>query len=268
MTSTTRLATRARRAFTLIATGVAGLLLLLLMYTVLASLPKPMFAYRATYQNYHVWSDRPIPAEITDVLDDVSKRLRTSVLHDRGKPVEIFFCNEPWRLWLYGRAFTTRLGGAADVWLTRQVFIRASDIPANRIHPPGRGPIADAAQRPLSYFLAHEITHSDVSRRFGRTVMLRYPEWLLEGYADYVGKAGDFDFEENRALFAAGARELDRDRSGLYRGFHLKVAYLLDKKGWTLQQVFARPPADAQLDAWLRAPEQDGVGQLYTPLRD
>lgn len=247
MTSTTK------RVLTLIKTGAAGLLGLLIMYMVLAALPKPMFAYRAVYQNYHVWSDRPIPAEITGVLDDVTRRLRTSVLHDRNTPVEIFFCNEPWRLWLYGRAFSTRLGGAADVWLTRQVFIRASDIPANRIHSPGRGPIADAAQRPLSYFIAHEITHSDVSRSFGRTVMLRYPEWLLEGYADYVGKAGDFDFDANRALYLAGARELDRDRSGLYRGFHLKVAYLLDKKGWTLQQVFERAPAEAELDGWLRA---------------
>ena len=248
--------TPARRIRTFFTAGLAGLLAvlaLLVMYAVLAALPKPMFAYRAVYQNYHVWSDRPIPAEITGVLDDVTRRLRSSVLHDRKRPVEIFFCNEPWRLWLYGRRFSTQLGGAADVWFTRQVFIRASSIDENRIHSPGRGPIADAAQRPLSYFIAHEITHGDVSRSFGRTVMLRYPEWLLEGYADYVGKGGDFDFDANRALFLAGAREMDRGRSGLYRGFHLKVAYLLDKKGWTLQQVFDHAPPEAELDARLRA---------------
>lgn len=233
---------------------LAVLLLPLAAYVLAAAFPKPMFDYRYGYENYRVWSDRPIPDEITRVLDDVTRRLRTSSLHDRETTVEIFFCNEPWRLWLYGRAFSTRLGGAADVWLTRQVFIRASDIPANRIHSPGRRPIADAAQRPLSYFIAHEITHSDVSRHFGRTVMLRYPQWLLEGYADYVGKGGDFDFEEDRVLFAAGASALDHGRTGLYREFHLKVAYLLDKKGWTLQQVFANPPDEAELDARLRAP--------------
>ncbi|SFD00666.1 hypothetical protein [Massilia yuzhufengensis] len=232
--------------------GVASLLAVALLYALIVAIPKPMFPYRAVYQNYQVWSDQPIPAEIAGVLDDVTRRLRTSTVHDRTTPVEIFFCNEPWRLWLYGRRFSTRMGGAADVWLTRQVFIRASDIAANRIHSPGPGPIADAAQRPLSYFIAHEITHSDVSRRFGRTVMLRYPEWLLEGYADYVGKGGDFDFDENRALFLRGAWELGR-KSGLYRGYHLKVAYLLDKEGWTLQEVFARPPGEGELDAWLRA---------------
>jgi hypothetical protein len=254
MIPTTRIPGPARRAGALLARCLAVLLAVASAYALAAAFPKPMFDYRSSYQNYRVWSDQPIPDEIIQVLDDVTRRLRTSSLHDRDTPVEIFFCNEPWRLWFYGRHFSTRMGGAADVWLTRQVFIRASDIAANRIQSPGRGPIADAAQRPLSYFIAHEITHSDVSRHFGRTVMLRYPEWLLEGYADYVGKGGDFDFEDNRALFAAGAGALDRDRSGLYREYHLKVAYLLDKKGWTLQQVFANPPAEQELDARLRAP--------------
>lgn len=197
---------KTRRAFALLETFFAVLLVPLAAYALAAVFAKPMFDYRLTYQNYRVWSDRPIPNEVTDVLDDVTRRLRMSSLHDRGTPVEIFFCNDSWRLWLYGGRFSTRVGGTADVWLTRRVVIRASDIPANRIHTPTGGPLADAAQRPLSYFIAHEITHSDVSRRFGRTVMLRYPEWLLEGYADYVGKGGDFDFEENRALFVLGER--------------------------------------------------------------
>jgi hypothetical protein len=68
-------------------------------------------------------------------------------------------------MWLYGMKFSTRYGGVADVWLTRHVIIRASDIAANQIVPPGPGPIADARHRPLSYFIAHEITHIDLSRR-------------------------------------------------------------------------------------------------------
>ncbi|RLM49245.1 hypothetical protein DVK02_17885, partial [Halobellus sp. Atlit-31R] len=83
------------------------------LYLLVAAFPKPLFAYRSVYQNYHVWSDRPIPNEIADVLDDVTRRLRTSSLHDRETPVEIFFCNESWRLWLYSHAFNARMGGVA-----------------------------------------------------------------------------------------------------------------------------------------------------------
>lgn len=228
------------------------LIAILALYTLVVVFPAPMFKYRAVYQNFQVYSDRPIAPEITSVLDDASRRLQTSALYRADTPVKIFFCNAPWRLWLYGRHFSARIGGAADVWLTRDVFIRASDIAANRIHAPGPLPIADAAQRPLSYFIAHEITHSDVSRRFGRTVMLRYPQWLLEGYADYVGKGGDFDFKDNRKRFIAGTDDLNPRKSGLYREYHLKVAYLLDQRGWTLQQVFDNPPSAAQFDVWLR----------------
>jgi len=233
---------------------LAALLALLILYVAAASFPKPLFAHRLSYENYRVWSDRPIPEEMTAVLDDVTRRLRTSSLHDRALPVEIFLCNESWRLWLYGRSFHAQMGGAADVWLTRQVFIRESDIRANRILAPNGRPLADAARRPLSYFIAHEITHVDISRSFGRTIMLRYPQWLLEGYPDYVAKGGDFDFEENRARFAAGAIELDHARSGLYNEFHLKVAHMLDKQGRTPQQVFAHTPDERALEAVLRAP--------------
>lgn len=241
------------RGMTLLKTCIAGLLGLAVIAVLAIAFPQPAFAYLFVYQNYEVWSDRPIPPTIEPVLDDVTRRWRTSPLYDAATPAQIFICNEPWRMWLYGMHFSTRFGGVADVWLTRHVVIRAADIGANRIVPPGPGPIADASQRPLSYFIAHELTHSDVSRRFGRTVMLRYPEWLLEGYADYVGKAGDFDYAANRAAFLAGAPELDRRTSGLYRGYHLKVAYLLDKQGWTLERLFAAPPAAEEVERRLRS---------------
>lgn len=232
--------------------GAVALLALALLCILAIVFPQPAFGYRIAYQNYEVWSDRPIPPAIVPVLDDVTRRWRTSPLYERTTPAQIFICNAPWRMWLYGMHFSTRFGGVADVWLTRHVVIRAADIEANRILPPGPGPIADAAQRPLSYFIAHELAHADVSRRFGRTMILRYPEWLLEGYADYVAKAGDFDYAANRAAFIAGAPEMDRRKSGLYRGYHLKVAYLLDQQGWSLERLFAEPPADEDLARWLR----------------
>lgn len=227
-------------------------MIVLLAYIVLAAHPEPSFKHRMAYRNFEVWSDRPIPAGITAVLDDATRRWRTSALYDSRTHVRIFFCHEPWRLWFYGGRFDAGIGGAAAGIVVENVFIRASDIDGNRILSPGPGPIADADARPLSYFIAHEITHSDVARRFGRLMMLRYPQWLVEGYPDYVGKGGDFDFDANHRRFMAGDRALRFAESGLYREFHLKTAYLLDKKGVTLAQAFADPPSDAQLESWLR----------------
>ena len=247
---------RARRrhpARTVFKTGAACCAALVVAYLCMLLWPQPFFAHRTVYGIYHVWSDEPIPPQIRPVLDDVTRRLRTSPLHDPKQPVEIYICNAPWRMWVYGMKFRTRYGGIADVWMTRHVIIRASEIAANRIVPPGPGPIPDAGHRPLSYFIAHEITHVDVSRRYGRAMVVQYPKWLMEGYPDYVGKAGDFDFDANRARFLAGDAALDPARSTLYLGYHLRVAYLLDRRHWTLNELFAHPPADADLDGWLRA---------------
>jgi predicted metal-dependent hydrolase len=52
----------------------------------------------------------------------------------------------------------------------------------------GNDVLADAADRPLSYFIAHEAAHVMQSRRFGRLLSLRYPRWLVEGHADLVAK--------------------------------------------------------------------------------
>ncbi len=221
--------------------------LILFIYVGVSAFPQPMFANHRKYQNYEIWSDRPIPPQITQVLDDATRRLNTSDLYDKNSTIRIFFCNASWRLWLYGQHFSDQIGADADTWLTRNIYIRASDIASNQIYAPGGGPIADANQRPLSYFIAHEATHIIESRQFGRLVSVSYPQWLVEGYADYIGKGGDFDFDENYHLFRTGNPLMDFQKSGLYRGFHLEISLLLNKKGQTVRQIFANPPSERAL---------------------
>ena len=225
-----------------------------LAYLTVLAFPQPLFAHTVAYRNYEVWSDRPIDANITRVLDDTSRRLRTSQLYDANQTFRIFICNSSWRLWLYSQHFSAQMGGHADTWLTRNVYIRASDIAANSIRSPGPGPILDAAQRTLSYYIAHEATHVMEARTFGRLMALQKPQWLIEGYADYIGKGGDFDYGENRRLLMSDDSLLDYRRSGLYRRFHLIVALLLDKKNLTIRDVFANPPAEDALLNQLKTP--------------
>jgi hypothetical protein len=239
-----------RRSFNIAGRALGALTIVGLAYGLVLAHPEPMFPYLLNYRNYEIRSDKPIPPQITQVLDDIDRRLQTSNIHKKQVKDRIFFCNAPWRLWLYSGMFSTKVGGSTHL-LTQNIFMRASDIPANRIHSPGPGPIADAVHRPLSYYLAHEVTHADVYRRYSFLTVVRFPQWLSEGYPDYVAKGGDFDFDDNRALFLAQRPELDFHKSGLYRGFHLKVAYLLDKRHLTTEQIFANPPGEATLDAWL-----------------
>lgn len=216
------------------------------LYLGVLAYPQPAFAYHTAYRQFEVWSDRPIDGGITSVLDDTTRRLQTSELYTRDQAFRVFFCNSTWRLGLYG-LLQTKVGGITYSWLTSALYIRASSIAENRIMSPHAGPIADAEHRPLSYFIAHEATHVMQARAFGRLFALRYPTWLNEGYADYVGKGGDFDFDENVGLLRVDSPVLDYARSGMYRGYQLEVAWLLDKNGMSIRSVYANPPQEADL---------------------
>jgi hypothetical protein len=143
-------------------------------------------------------------------------------------------------------ARSTLVGGATDTLFTRNIYIREADIATNRVLI-GGAVLADADARPLSYFVAHEAAHVIQSRRFGRLLSLRYPRWLVEGHADLVAKAGDFDATANRALLWQGDPRLAEDyaRTGLYRRYHLMVLAQLSATGQRAADLFADPPPEA-----------------------
>ncbi len=225
--------------------------LTVLAYLGMVAFPPLMFSNHVNYQNYEVWSDRTIPPQINQVLDDATRRLHTSDLYEPNHKINIFFCNDSWRLLIH--ALDDQSAANTDAWLTRNIYVRASDIAANRFYAPDSKPIPDAIHRPLSYVIAHEGTHVIEFLQFDRPLKLKYPHWLIEGYADYVAKAGDFDFDENRELLKIDSPLLDLQRSGLYRRFHLEVAYLIDKKGLTAKQIFANPPQENDLLTLLKS---------------
>ena len=232
---------------------VAALVVAAFAYIGLLAYPQPLFAHQIVDGNFTVWSDRPIDPAIAEVLDDVRFRLETSELYDETQRFRVFLCNEDWRLRLLGQRFNASLGGVADGWFARHIFIRESVIAENRLVSPSGGPMLDAEVRTLSYYIAHEAAHILEARAFGRVMAIWHPQWLWEGYADYVAKGGDFDFDLNRGLLINDHSHLDYERSGLYRRFHLQVALLLDKKGLDVRDVFAAPPDEAELLAELRS---------------
>ena len=113
-----------------------------------------------------------------------------------------------------------------------------------------------APPRTLDYFIAHELTHELTGRTVGPLRFYRMPQWIREGYADYIGKGDTFRYEEARQAFLAGVPEMEFQRSGLYWRFHLLVSYLLDHKHWPVERLLREPwPDQARLEAEIRAGE-------------
>ena len=117
------------------------------------------------------------------------------------------------------------------------------------------GVTPSSPDRPLSYFIAHEVTHGLISRFLGLAYW-RIPVWKNEGYADYVGKGGDFDFQKNLALFKKGDPALDPRASGLYLRYHLLVAELLDRRKLSVEEMLRENFDREQLEADLRSEKE------------
>jgi hypothetical protein len=184
------------------------------------------------------------------VLETVEAKLATSPLYSARERHAAFICNARWRQ----RLFFNRnygVGGVNQYPLTTNVFLRDATVEDNRLIAPSGGPVP--GDRTLDYFIAHEITHTLTVRAVGWLKYLRLPQWVREGYADYVAKGTAFDYELARRAFLAGAPEMDWPKSGLYWRYHLLVAYLLDKQHWPVQQLLESPPDQSQVEEELRS---------------
>ncbi len=212
-----------------------GFGLIAFFYFGLICFPQPLFAYKLIEGNITLYCDEAIPPEATGVLVDVRKRLGKSPLYAGQPSQKAFLCNRGWRYKLLTNRYSGA-GGLAYGFFPHNVFLRKSDISRNVLFRRD-GSTPSGIDRPLSYFIAHEITHNLTAQFLGTWAYFHLPSWKREGYADYVGKGGDFDFPKNLALFKKGDPSLDPKASGLYLRYHLLVAYLLDRRKLTVEEM-------------------------------
>jgi hypothetical protein len=205
-------------------------------YGLLLTYPQPLFAYELRAAGIVLHADRPIPEAMRATLHRVRARLDRSAIAEPARVQHVFVCQARWRFAVFARN-NYRVGGIANVYIGQHVFLRDSDMDRDRLIGPGGRPVP--ADRPLSYFIAHEIMHIEHVRLLGRVGYLRLPQWADDGHADYVAR--DIDLAKALVGFKSGERELDPARSGLYVRYQLMVAYLIEKRHLEPRVMLAHP---------------------------
>lgn len=228
--------------------AVLAILSIAILYLGLLIYPAILFSNKISHKNVTVYSDRKIETQINSIIEEAILRVSKSELYDSSMKFNIYICNDLKRFSIFTHG-NEGVGGVAHCLLTGNIFIRPSDITNNRIIPPKEWYTAKVpftfSDRPLTYYFAHEMTHKLQVNFTGRLRYSKQPHWLQEGYADYIGKGRDFNFQENLQLWHQNAPELDPSQ-GLYRLYHLQVAYLLDKKGKSVKDLY-RNPTDVKI---------------------
>lgn len=217
--------------------GLSFLGLTILAYILLLMWPNLLFSHQYQYQNFNIHSDKAIPLEIEKVLDDVVKRIQYSELYNKKDKFRIFICQKNWRFTLLTR--NPKAGGVVNGILSSNAFIRSSNIETNALIPPS-GWLYEAHLRPLSYFIAHELTHS-MQSSYDRFMVAKVPPYIMEGYADYIGKRPAYNYELYKTQLLENHRKMD-PANGLYNRYHLYIAYLMEIKGLSFVQILDQKP--------------------------
>jgi hypothetical protein len=230
--------------------ALLSLLVVAAAYGALLVWPHPLFAYEARAGNVVLHARSPLPARAVEIAEAARARVARSPFYVPQDTYDVFLCDSS-ASFAFFVPQSHRVGGSAAVYVSRNIFLRPSRIERDRLV--GYSGVEPSGERTLTYFIAHEITHIMVARRLGRWGYLRLEDWQQEGYADYVGKAGAFDFAAVRDELRRDAPALDPARSGLYLRYHLLVAQLLDHQGVTPQDLLAAPMDAQPLERTLRA---------------
>ena len=219
-------------------------------WVALAIHPQPLFAYSARRANVVLHARAPFPAQTDPLLDDVLARVSRSPLYDAQRTYHVFLCDTQVLFSVFA-PWNPRVGGVTQVYLGGNAFLRPYSIERGRLI----GPSGDdkPGERTLAYFIAHEVTHTMTGDHLGRWRYRRLAPFQAEGYADYVAFTRPVDFAAGRALLARDAPEMDPRRSGLYRRYELMVAYLLERRGMTVDELLAGRIEPAPVLAAVRA---------------
>jgi hypothetical protein len=226
---------RARPRRRVVRRAMLGLAALVAGHLALVVHPQPLFAYTLQRGNIVLHARQPLPPEATPILADALARVSGSPLYDAARMHHVFLCDTS-GLYVFFSPWAYKSGGQAQV--TGNVFIRPANVARGRVI--GRSGVEKGGERTLAYYIAHEVTHVMTDDHFGRWPVSRRAAFQKEGYADYVAFARPVDLRRGRADLVANTADMDPSRSGHYDRYRLLVGYLLQRRGLSVDELFAR----------------------------
>jgi len=226
----------------------AIIVLLFLTYQALLAFPQPFFPHRATYKQITIYSRSELPKDIDAILHKTDSLLSRSELYNPQTKSRIFVCDSYGLFWFYTGGLR-HIVAVTFPHTTRYIFVPKADYERDLVLFERVGP-ADKRERHLTNTLAHEITHLYLFDYLGRKAHVALPDWIKEGYCEYIGQGDAIKPEEGMKHLLSG----DGDIPGLfYFRSRRMMEVLLDSQGLSIKRVLSHPPNEEEvLEALMR----------------
>lgn len=215
-----------------------------LAYLALMAYPQVLFAHSLSAHGITFYSREPLPAEAALRAARAAELVNSSELSVPGRTERVFVCDKPWLFRLFGP-----LSGGAFAFstpVTDHVFVCRADFQNDII----RNTQPQYNTRSLSAVIAHEITHGLIRKRVGLLRSASVPDWVAEGYCDYVALEGSFPEAEGMRLLRAG--ESHPSKSFQYFLGRQMIRHLIEAEQQTFDQIVSAPGQAAEIEVRLR----------------
>lgn len=165
-------------------------------------------------------SDSRLPENSSEIVSRTRERIAVSELYRSDTKFKIYLCNSHW-LYLLASSFSLNSKGIL-VTTTGRIMIDMKSF---------------YGKEDLVRCMAHEITHDMVRNHIGWRLVTT-PNWVSEGYAEYVAQRSwsYCDVKDKLVRFRTG--NIDPDDYGLY---WLLVSYAIDVMNIPLDDLLRKP---------------------------
>ncbi len=189
--------------------------------------------HHAQLAGFDVYANAPISPQLASHLAAAKSRLQAQGNYDVPIRKKLFLTDGGWRWNLL--ALRSYRAFAISLPITEAIIVNQSDQPANRISlsPKIHGV---GGVRSLDGVIAHELTHGYLRKRFGYIKITTAPNWLIEGYCDYVANESSLNAADVAQL---RARRQDHPALVYYDG-RQKISTMIAQQHLTVEEIFAR----------------------------
>lgn len=193
--------------------ALAAVIVLFALYLSVFFLPYPLFPHHIEHAGFSLYSDREIPEDFKQILEDARLRVDAMELHRGQAPPRIFVCQSQ-RLFVFlvKWAGKRHVGQGLLISVAGNAFFSDEMIRAIGKRNDGR-PTHSRLAGSWAAAIAHEVAHDLVYSELGFSGARGMPAWKSEGYAD------------TQANLAAAAADPDYD-------LRRRIEFLLDDDSW------------------------------------
>ena len=164
---------------------VLGVLMVVAIYILVLAFPTPLFAHKARFGDYRVYSDQPIAADLARVFNEAAWRVGAMEPRGDRSGARVYLCNSRKRYAFF--AFLTRMNLeslAIHLSVPNEMFVSMERV--NRFRADNAGLLRHTRfEGNLAEVIAHEVAHLYSIDAIGYRAHLAQPVWKSEGWAEY-----------------------------------------------------------------------------------